>query len=321
MALVNIVNVVVSFLLSGVDFAVASKDETGAVVRRVLIANPLDLDMGVAGIALGTTIAWTLGCIVMVYVCARGVHGVRLRLKRLRPHWHTVRRLVRIGLPNFSETLGMWAGNFITVLMVGWMRDPGILGAHVIAIRIEAFSFLPGFAISLAAATLVGTYLGASRPDLARRAALRCLWIACALMGSCGLVFILAPTTIVGLLSQQPTHLRVVPEVLRVAGLVQAAFAVAIVIRSVLRGAGDTASAAWLTWISIWGIRLPLAWLCCGVDLPLPWGGVVTNPAPLQSMGVQPLVGFWIGLCGELLIRATLFVIVFARGKWMRARV
>ncbi|MDX2114232.1 MAG: MATE family efflux transporter [Planctomycetota bacterium] len=321
MLAINIINLVLSFLLSGVDLAVAAKGPDGSTVRRVLLENPVSWDMGVAGVALGTSIAWAIGAVVMLWMLIGGVHGVRLRARRLRPHWHTVRRLLRVGLPNVAETFGMWLGNFLVILMVGLMREPGMLGANVITVRIEAFSFLPGFAMSLAAATLVGTYLGAGSVELARRAVLRCLWIACGLMATCGLSFVLFGRQIAGLFTQQAVHLERVPVCLAVAGLAQPVFAVSIVFRSALRGAGDTSSVAWITWISIFGLRLPMAWLFSGVDLPLPGGGLLSNPSPMQAMGVHPLTGLWIGLCLELCIRSLLFTAAFMRGNWAHKKV
>jgi Na+-driven multidrug efflux pump len=98
-------------------------------------------------------------------------------------------------------------------------------------------------------------------------------------------------------------------------------FAISIVLRSALRGVGDTTTVMWITWITIWGVRMPLAWLGSGVPMPLPWGGEVPNPAPLQALGIHPLIGFEIGLCAELLIRSALFSYVFFKGKWKKKKV
>lgn len=323
MAIVNVCNIVASIALSGVDLAVGSLDPvTGAVRRNVFFHNPIRFDMGLDGVAWGTAIGWAVGGAIMVLLLVQGSHGVRLRARRLKLHWHTSRRLLRIGLPNFLETLGMWLGNFLTILMVGWLKTPGLLGAHIVAIRIEAFSFLPGFAMSLAAATLAGQYLGARSPRLARIAVHRTTAIGSALMGAFGLCFIFAGARITGLLTQLPIHLELVPKLLVICGLVQVPFAMSIIYRSALRGAGDTNVVMWITWISTYAIRLPLAWLFCGVEIPLPGGGTIPNPAPLQQWwGVHPLVGFWIGLCSELVLRGIFFTAYFLSGRWERAKV
>jgi len=321
MVSINVINIALSLLLSGVDVAVSRIGPDGELIRRVIFENPTPFDMGIAGIATGTVIAWTIGALMVTWALVRGVHGLKLRARRLRPHWHTIRRLLRIGVPNLLESVGMWAGNFITIMLVGWMRNPGYLGTHIVAVRIEAFSYLPGFAMAVAAATLTGQYLGAGSPKLARLAAVRCCVLSSIIMGLFGIAFWVVPGPIVGLFTQQEVHLALAPKLLMVCALVQIPFALAITTRSAMRGAGDTKGVLWITWLSTWGIRLPLAWLLCGVEVPLPGGGSIPNPAPLQRIGVDPLVGFWIGLCAELVLRAGLFMWRFVRDDWLKVRV
>lgn len=315
MIVVNVVNVLTSWALAGIDFKTASMVNGETVVRTVL-ANPFPFELGVTGVALGTVIAHAVGVAMILPVLIRGVAGVRLRGRRLRPHWHTMRRLVRVGLPNFAETLGMWVGNFLVILMVGWL-GPGLAGAHIVATRIEAFSFQPGFAIGIAGATLAGQYLGAGSPRLARRAVLWCTLLAAAIMGSVGLLFALVPRWVTGLFTAQAAHLQETPLLLIIAGVVQAPFAVAIVLRSAMRGAGDVRVVMWLTWATTYGVRLPLVYALSGVEIPLPGGGSIPNPFPFN----WGLAGLWAGLSAELVIRAGAFAARFWHGGWVRSRV
>lgn len=319
---VNIINTIGSVVLSGVDIATSKLGPDGEVIRRVIWTNPVELNWGVAGIAWGTTIGWSVGAIILLVALARGVHGLKLRASRLKPHWHTIQRLNRVGIPNLIETFGMWFGNFIAILMVGWMHNEGYIGTHIVAARIEAFSYLPGFAMGAAAATLAGQYLGAGSPRLARLAVWRCLIIACVIMSIGSVAFVAIPSQITGLFTQQRIHLELTPKLLLIAAIIQIPFAISIVVRGAMRGAGDTKGVLRITWLSTWGIRLPLAWLFCGVDIPLPGGGHIPNPAPLQEWwGVHPLVGFWIGLCGEIIIRAMMYMACFAQDGWLKAKV
>ncbi|MEL7472831.1 MAG: MATE family efflux transporter [Planctomycetota bacterium] len=243
----------------------------------------------------------------------------------------TIARLFRVGLPNFLESLGMWFGNFLVMMMVGAIAvataSEGLFGAHILAIRVEAFSFLPGFAMGTAVATLAGQYLGAGSAHLARVAILRCTLIGAGVMGLMGAAFILMPKLIIGALSPQPIHLELAPPLLVICGFVQVPFAIALVIRSALRGAGDVKVVMWLTWISTYLIRLPLAWLLCGVDITIPasiaglfgaeaaW--VIQNPSGLEPS----LRGLWLGLCIELGIRSVIFAARLIHGGWAHARV
>ncbi|MFM9994544.1 MAG: MATE family efflux transporter [Phycisphaerales bacterium] len=321
MIVVNLVNMGASWSLAGVDFK-TTVVAGGQTVTRTILHNPFGFDLGVTGIAIGTMLGHAVGAVLILGVLARGLAGVRLLRRRLRPHMHTMRRMLRIGFPNFLETLGMWAGNFLVVLIVSWV-GAGMVGAHTVAIRIEAFSFQPGFAIAIAAATLAGQYLGAGSPRMARRAILACTLVAGAVMGMIGVVFMLFPHTLVGMLSSQPTHLAVTPELLFITGLVQIPFGIGIVLRQAMRGAGDVKVVMYVTWICTYVLRLPLAYILSGADIPRPaWlgggpGAVFENPSP-WDWGLR---GLWIGLCIEIVIRGVLFVARFAHGGWARQRV
>lgn len=314
---VNIVNIGLSWMLAGRDYVV-TRFEHGEPVRHVLLHNPSPVDMGVAGVAWGTVIGEYIGAIIILAMLLRRSSSIRIKSHRLRPHWHTIRRLLRIGLPNFLETFGLWAGNFLVVIMVGWIartNGDGILGAHIVAVRIEAFSYLPGFAMGTAAATLCGQYLGAGSPAHAKRAILWCTIVACIFMGCAGAAFLLMPRQIVGLISSQPVHLALAPSLIFIAGFIQIPFGVSNVLRSALRGAGDTRSVMYIMWTCTYAVRLPLVYILSGVTIPY-FGGV---PNPFRS---EPsLVWLWVALCSELVIRGVLFAVVFFRARWMHIRV
>lgn len=317
MVVVNLVNVVASWLLCGEDLARVAR-EGGVVVTKVVLDNPSPIHWGIGGIAAGTVLANAIGCAIVVGMLGRGVGGVRLLRRRLRPHWHTLSRLARVGLPNFFETFGMWVGNFMVFAFVVNLSDAdGMTGAHMLAIRIESFSFLPGFAMSLAAATLAGQYLGAGSPRMARVAVLRCAFAGALLMGLLGLAFLFIPRQLVALLSSQPEHLETVPALLRIAGYVQVPFAFAIITRGALRGVGDTKAVFAITWGTTYLLRLPLAYLLSGVDFTLPNGTVIHNPT-----GRDPsLAGLWLGLCSEVVLRCLIFTGRFLQGGWAKTRV
>ncbi|MFI4855620.1 MAG: MATE family efflux transporter [Phycisphaerales bacterium JB065] len=323
MAVINFVNVVLSFLLSGANFGMTRTNAGGEVVTDVLVPGFDAFQMGINGIAWGTVIAWNLGAVLMALLLIRGTHGVRLMLKRIRPHKITMGRLIRISIPSGIETFGMWFGNFLIIMIVGSFAMQGLLGSHIVAIRIEAFSFLPGFAMSMAASTLAGQYLGAGSPRLAKMAIFRCTAISASIMFCFGVLFITLGKQITGLFSQQPTHLELVPKLLFICGITQIPFAISICIRGSLRGAGDTRMVMMLTWVSTYAIRLPLAYFCSGVDLTI-LGQTYENPLPILELlfGIEPgLVGLWIALCGEHVTRALLFMGRFFQGGWVHVKV
>ena len=256
---------------------------------------------GVAGIAAGTSVAWVIGAALILVVLARG-KVIKLRLARLKPHWHTARRIVNISVPQLLESLGIWGGNFLVIIIIGKLATEGLIGSHMWAVRIESASFLTGFALAGAAAILVGQYLGANDPVMARRSAVYCCALAVAMMSLSGLVFILVPDKLIALVSPVPLHQEVTPQLLWICGWVQPFFAMAIVLSHAIKGAGDTRSTMIIGYISLFVFRLPAAYLL-GIYLDL------------------GLTGVWYGLCGEMVIRGLMFTARFAQGGWLKTQV
>lgn len=299
---VNVVNALASWFLSGVEIRFG--DWT--------LPNPSPIDparWGVTGIGAGTSLGYAVGAILTLAVLMRGVKDLRLHGRDMRWRRHLSWRIARVGIPSFFEGLTMWSVGVVVTLFIGMISrrggdeaSAGLIGAHSIAIQWEAFSYLPGYAIGTAAASLAGQYLGARNPDAARRAIRACAWLGAIVMSACGVVFALFGTELTRIISSQPVHLELVPPCLLICAFAQPFFSLSMTVRQGLRGAGDTAWVFYITLVSTWGIRLPAAWY---FGVVLDWG----------------LPGIWIGLCGELVIRGLLFLARFTWGRWTRIEV
>ncbi|QQE13442.1 MATE family efflux transporter [Planctomycetota bacterium] len=252
---------------------------------------------------------------VWVPVRMRLMHlPIKLRWKWMSPDLEMCWRIIRIGIPSLIESSGLWVGNLVIAFMVGglfkWQVEDfadGVMGAHVVGIRLESLSFLPGMAIGIAAATLVGQYLGLGDVKRAKQAVMLSWLIGGTVMGLMGLSFIVMPGVYVGMLvtgnDTSATMMRdMATPLLIIAGFVQFFFATYIVISQGLRGAGETIGPMILTYASIFFIRIPAAWF---IGIYLGYG----------------LKGIWIGLCGEFVIRGCLFMGWFQLGRWQRIKV
>ena len=257
---------------------------------------------GVTGIALGTLAAWIVGATCILTALLRGWGGLRLRMHRLKPHLHTIKKLRDLSLPSLLESVGQWSANIFVIHIVGMLSKPGAMGAHNIAIRIEAISYMPGMAMGIAASTLMGQYLGLGDPVRARKAVKIC-WLWCSgIMGVMGTLFVLFPAWFVGLLTNEPELLRQAPALIRICGPIELFFATAIVCSLAMRGAGATKTAMMITLGSSLLIRIPAAYL-----LGIHWG--------------YGLNGIWYALCGELAIRGMIFGVVYLKGDWAKVKI
>jgi putative MATE family efflux protein len=297
---VNVVNIVFSWMLSGVDVQIG----------ETLWVNPFPFDLHVLGIAAGTAAGYFAGAILTLYVLVRGVKDLRLERVHLRPDTSMWRRIVFLGVPNFFEGLAMWAVNLFVLMFIGRIAraavadgvGEGFQGAHIITVQWEALSFLPGFAMGTAAGALAGQYLGAGNPKMAQRAIIACAAIASTFMGLFGIVFMTMGEQLTAVISTEPVHMEYVPRLLFIAGTIQVFFAITMVVRQGLRGAGDAIWPFVITTISSYGVRLPAAWL-----LGVHWG-----------LGLE---GIWYALCGELVVRSLFFTARFLHGGWKTLRV
>ena len=89
----------------------------------------------------------------------RGEHyapPLYLSFSHLWPDMGMQKRILKIGLPQAVEVFGMWGIQMFCLSIISELPVKGVLGVHNIAVRIESLSFLPGFAIGMAASTLVG---------------------------------------------------------------------------------------------------------------------------------------------------------------------
>ena len=300
--IVNIVNVLVSWAMCGADMTFGTFELT----------NPFSYDYHVIGIAIGSSCAYIIGALFIVGVLVKGVTDMRLKVKHLFFQFAVIWRIAKIGIPNFFEGLSMWVANLFILQFIGQIAvnlalsagqdgevEQGLQGAHIIAVQWEALSFLPGFAIGIAAGTLAGQYLGAGQVEQAKRAIRVCTGLAVLLMSSFGVVMIFAGEFLTAIISQEPIHAELVPKLLFVAGVMQVFFAIMMVFRQALKGTGDTLWTFLITSFSSWCIRLPLAWV---LGVQLGYG----------------LVGVWYALCGEMVIRALLFYCRFKNGGWVK---
>ncbi|MGD0767911.1 MAG: MATE family efflux transporter [Tepidisphaeraceae bacterium] len=257
--------------------------------------------MGFHGIASGTIIAYVVGGVLEFLVVWFGTSGARLYIHRMWPHWHTIKRLLRIGVPAGIEGILAWFANFGVIAVINRMDATNASSAaHMNTIRLESISFLSGIAFATAAATMVGISLG--RKDPARAA--RCAYLAYVAGGGvmifCGILMItLGHYPALWLSPNDPHIVALTTRCLKITGFIQSGFAANMIFGGALRGAGDTMAVMCLNLATIIGLRFTGVLV---VGLWLKFG----------------LAAVWIVLAGELFIRGLLIFLRFLQGGWKK---
>ena len=112
---------------------------------------------------------------------------------------------------------------------------------------------------------------------------------------------------------QQPIIDEGVP-VLRLIAFAMPALASCIIFTSALRGAGDTRVPVLFTWFGFFALRIPLAYLLTRPEIDLGPLGAYRG----YNFG---LLGAWLAMFADLLVRGVFFLIRFAGGRWRNMRV
>ena len=272
------------------------------VVAWTAINGPFGLPkLGVAGSALGAFVGRSVGGLLVVGILLKGRSGLKLELRHLRPDFGIIRRVLRVGLPSGGEQLMMSLG------MLAFLRVIASLGtvavaAHVVALRIQSLSFMPGFGFSMAGTTLVGQGLGARDPRRAERSGYLTYQMAASLMAVMGLVFILFPQQLTRLFTDDLMVVQMAVTPLRMVGFTQPFLAATMVFAGNLRGAGDTRFPMYVTAAGVWIIRVSVASL---LTLALGMG----------------LSGAWLSMSMDQVVRGTIFFLRFRGGRWKKMEV
>ena len=216
-----------------------------------------------------------------------------------------MRRLLRVGLPNLMEASGFWIAQLLVLKIVGntvYAGLPNAIAVHAVAVRLDGISYLPGFAMSTAAATLAGQYLGVGDPHRVKAATRLCWYICMAIMGSVGLLFLLAPEPLVAIVTSDPVISRDAPTCSASAARPKSSWRPIWCFPPQCAARAIRARRWSFSYLSIFCVRLPAVYLL----------GVVLG---------YGLVGIWFALCGEIAVRGIIFALRFWQGDWLKATV
>ena len=213
--------------------------------------------LGIVGAALASNTSRAVATALGLWLLARTT-GLRLADVRITSE---LKRVLRVGFP-------MAMGVAAYALVYGAMLKTSIspLGPHVNAALGIGFSALEGVSwplfhgLSLAVASLVGRYLGAGKPELARGTVRLALPITIAGGVVASLVFWLGGAYLTGLFTNDAAVHAAATEYAVILAASQLFVALESLTEGVLAGAGDTRT-VFLYSALINALRIPLAWL------------------------------------------------------------
>ena len=140
-----------------------------AILAPILIAGwGTGHPLGVKGAGLASTIAVAAAVVMLLVYFLRLEHFVQFDRTQLRPHFHTWKRILKVGLPAGGEFALLFVYMGIIYVII---RDVGADAQAGFGIggRVMQSLFIPAMAIAFAAAPIAGQNVGAGNNDRARR--------------------------------------------------------------------------------------------------------------------------------------------------------
>ena len=252
--------------------------------------------LGTAGAALGTGLAELVVGLYLLYFVLRRSPVLRLEKgERLHFDRPQLRTILRIAAPVASEKVILSSAQIVSTAIVAPLGTVAI-AANSFAITAESLCYMPAYGIQSAAAMVVGQSVGAGRRQMARRLGWVTVLLGIAVMVlTGGLLYLLAPQ-MMAILTPDPEIIALGTRVLHIEAFAEPMFGASIVAGGVFQGTGSTLVPTLFNLGTMWGIRLPLAWLAAPR-----WG----------------LPGVWAAMCLDLCVRGILYLIRLVGKRWL----
>ncbi|HEX9021134.1 MAG TPA: MATE family efflux transporter [Nitrospirota bacterium] len=272
-------------------------------VLHVVVAYPLIYGyfgmpkMGVKGAAIAIAVSEFAGAL---FLFIRSLHKRYIVVSRSIETKYAAMTL-KLGYPIFIDRLLQNLGS-MTFAKVVLLYGTTVYAAHQVGLAIEAFSFMPGYGIAVAAATMVGQNLGAGKPERARISAYEANRLAVILMAAMGLVFFFFPYGLLRAFTNDPDVIRYGILYMKIVAFAQIPLAITMVVGGSLRGAGDTGFIMFATIAGMWLVRLPVAALLA-----------VVVKAEIRTV--------WLVMIMDWVVRMSLLLWRYRRESWGRLEI
>lgn len=275
--------------------------------------------MGLMGACTALVTSSWVSAIIYMFYSAKTPLGSAWHLAWPHADWSA--RILRIASPQalsgILRVMSMWVYSYILAHCPGGSAAMAAMGP---GFAIESIMFMPSFGLSMAAAALVGQSLGMKKPDRAERIGWNAAhWAGFVTLVLCVPLAVFAHYLAALLAPGKPDVIYQTAKLIQWVCATEIAFAYFGVTVGAMQGAGDTKRPMYITILSMWFVRVPLA-----VVLAL---GSVHVKIGSMDLGVWAVgigwggVGAWIAMSMSQLVQGILAVWYFKLGRWKHVKV
>ena len=261
--------------------------------------------LGVAGAAWGTALAAVLTCLVGYFYLLRVNPYIDMRNWDYSLDWHLIREVFVIGVP---ASLQMIVVSLAGVIIISLVNRYGteVTAAFGIGMQVDMLAAIPFMSIGMAATTIAGQNLGAQKLDRVFKTLRVSVYCGLAVAIASAALLLIFPREIGDIFLKESAEkarvLNFVQDYYRWMALIFPCFAVVFAIQGVLRSAGDTIALLALSFLSMFVIRIPLAYLLAG-------------PLGFRQDGI------WMAIFFSGVMAVGLNWLYYAYGPWKKKRI
>jgi MATE family multidrug resistance protein len=255
--------------------------------------------LGVTGAGMASAISMGIGTLVYMFLGFRHVtKGCFLRCMATRAETLS---LVRVSIPAGLQQLFFAAGLVAMFWIIGQIGTPELAAANVL-ITVLLFAILPGLALGIACATLVGQALGKRDPDDAYQWTFDVAKLTVVLLTVLGLPMLMVPDLVSSIFIHESTTRDLARWPMRLMGLTLPIEAVGFAFMHGMLGAGDARRVMLVSIGTQWLLFLPLAFVI----------------GPVLGYG---LVGVWVFLGVTRATQSWLFLSMWRGRGWQKIEI
>ena len=256
--------------------------------------------LGVLGVSISTWLSKVIGLLIIVYLFKKLLQ-LKVSTVYLRPFpWQTVKSLLHISVPSGGETLSYQLSQTTIMKMVN-ILGLAVINTKVYVYVIAMLCYVYTIAIANASQVIVGFLMGAKRQNEVTNRVWKSMSLAIVISVGLAIFFYINSDTVLSVFTTDSEILSLAHDVLLVEIFLELGRAVNIVMVGCLQAAGDIRTPMLVGVFGMWLCAVPLSYL---FGIYWGWG----------------LVGIWIAMAIDEILRGVLFIYRWYSGKWKEKR-
>lgn len=213
---------------------------------------------GVASVAVATIIAQLVAFLTAVIYLNKKHKLINISFRKYVFDTEIFKQFLRIGLPSgIQHSFVAFAMTFLN----GIINNFGtvVLAAFSAASIVDGMAMQPAMVFAMALSSFAGQNLGANEIERVKQGVKFNLAISSVVSLLVTIVIVFFGNNIMGWFTNDPSVIKVGEEYLVIVSSFYLVFNAMFTFNGVLRGAGDTIIPMFITLVSLWGLRIPLA--------------------------------------------------------------